>query len=151
MEKRYELAKSKIDAAIDKLNAQGPIDDKMAEEYKHLFCALNDLTTATAMMEYVGTGESYGRYYNGNVSMDVMPRGMNSMTGMSMAGQHGMDGDGDGRYYESSNGVYKPMYRYSGHTGKEHMLTDLKMMVADASTPHERSVLKECINGLESY
>ena len=67
---------------------------------------------------------------------------------MSRDGRRGMDGDNDGIYNES--GRYMPnRYYYSGHTGKEHMLQDLKAMMADADTEKERRRIKDLIEDLQ--
>ncbi|MBQ1729941.1 MAG: hypothetical protein II036_06320 [Oscillospiraceae bacterium] len=67
---------------------------------------------------------------------------------MSRDGRRGMDGDNDGIYNES--GRYMPSrYYYSRHTGKEHMLQDLKAMMADADTEKERRRIKDLIEDLQ--
>ena len=67
---------------------------------------------------------------------------------MSRDGRRGMDGDNDGIYNES--GRFMPnRYYYSGHAGKEHMMQDLKAMMADADSEKERRRIKEFIEDIQ--
>lgn len=146
MDKIYEQAKDKINEGLTKLNTQ-PLTAENACQYKELTEALYYLITATSMMEYSDVNSSEARNYNGGMS-----RGLVHMPDIHMdysrAGRMGMDGDNDGRYNES--GRYMPnRYYYSGHSGKEHMMQDLKAMMADADSEKERRRIKEFIEDME--
>ena len=142
LDKVYQLAKDKIDEGLTKLNTQ-PLTSENACQYKELTEALYYLITATSMMDYSEEG------YFGNYTMNRdMSRGLVHMPRVTRDGRRGMDGDNDGRYNES--GRYMPdRYYYSGHMGKEHMLQDLKAMMADADSEKERRRIKDLIEDLE--
>ena len=143
LDKIYKVAKDKIDEGLNKLNSQ-PLTSENACQYKELTEALYYLVTATSMMDY-----SEEENYSGDRSYDRgMSMGLVHMPPISRDGHRGMDGDNDGRYNES--GRYMPnRYYYSGHVGKEHMMQDLKAMMADADSEKERRRIKDLIEDLE--
>lgn len=160
MDKLYEKTKDKIDEGLEKLNTQ-PLTAENACQYKELTEALYYLITATSMMDYSEENGYSGTYTmargnngnNGNMSRNGgMSMGLVHMPDVRMDytrdGRRGMDGDNDGIYNES--GRYMPnRYYYSGHAGKEHMLQDLKAMMADADTEKERRRIKDLIEDLQ--
>jgi hypothetical protein len=148
LDKIYQSAKDKIDEGLAKLNAQ-PLTADNACQYKELTEALYYLITASSMLDYSEDGYSgYNDYSRDDRSMGLVHMPKINMPPMSRDGRRGMDGDNDGRYNES--GRYMPnRYYYSGHVGKEHMMQDLKAMMADADSEKERRRIKDLIEDLE--
>lgn len=146
----YLRTKEKIDEGLTKLNGQ-PLTADNACQYMNLAEALYYLVTASAMLDS-GVGESRTGG-NGNGNGMGMSNGLMHMPDIrynySGAGRMGMDGDGDGRYYESRGRMTPQRYYYSGHTGKEHMLEDLKAMRADADSDKERRRIDDLIEDLK--
>lgn len=145
MDKLYEKTKDKIEEGLEKLNAQ-PLTAENACQYKELTEALYYLVTASSMLDY--SEENYSGAYNNGMSRGLIHMPDIKMPPMSRDGRRGMDGDNDGRYNEP--GRYMPnRYYYSGHVGKEHMMQDLKAMMADADSEKERRRIKDLIEDLE--
>ena len=144
MDKVCLEAKENIHKALEKLNRE-PVTNESAELYHWLTKSLYNLVTIDAMTKY--DGESYGRRdYPMGMSGDRI-----SIPYMdyerSRDGRAGRDGDSDGMYRES--GRMMPRYYYSGHMGKEHMMMDLKAMLADADTDKERRRINDLIEDLK--
>lgn len=99
---------------------------------------------------YEGGGSNRGSYNDGSNrgSYDGYNRGSyDSYDGGSNRGSYGRrgrDGDGDGRYAETSG------RDYSRHTSKERMIQKLGMMMDEASTDKEREAIMRCMEQLES-
>jgi len=152
LDKLYEKTKDKIDEGLEQLNTQ-PLTAENACQYKELTEALYYLITATSMLDYSEENGYSGTYTMARGNNGGMSRGLVHMPDikippMSRDGRRGMDGDSDGIYNES--GRYMPnRYYYSGHTGKEHMMQDLKAMMADADTEKERRRIKDLIEDLQ--
>lgn len=126
------IAKENILKGLSKLNDQ-PITNDNADLYDSLTEALYHLELVEAMKKSDYEYSGAARYYH-----DGIP----NMT--SRDGRMGMDGDNDGRYNES-RGRMTPRWMYSGHSGKEHMMEDLKAMMADADSERERRAIRDFI------
>lgn len=146
MNEIYLRTKEKIDEGLTKLNGQ-PLTADNACQYKNLTESLYYLVTASAMLDS-GVGESR----TGGNGMG-MSNGLMHMPDIrynySGDGRMGMDGDNDGRYHESRGRMAPHRYYYSGHSGKEHMMEDLKAMMADADTERERKRIRDLIEDLQ--
>lgn len=150
MDEKYMKTKEKIDEGLAKLNTQ-PITAENACQYKELSEALLNIITASVMLEETEYGYSGDRVH-APMNVPGIPRNYprvsyDGMMPMSRDGRMGMDGDNDGRYNESGNMPRR--YYYSGHTGKEHMMMDLKAMMADADSEKERRRIKDLIEDLQ--
>ena len=152
MDKLYEKTKDKIEEGLEQLNAQA-LTAENACQYKELTEALYYLVTASSMLDYSEENGYSGTYNMSRENNGGMSRGLVHMPDinippMSRDGRRGMDGDNDGIYNES--GRFMPnRYYYSGHAGKEHMMQDLKAMMADADTERERKRIKEFIEDMQ--
>lgn len=125
-------AKENLKKGLAKLNKE-PVNDENAELYHLITESLYHLKLVEAMEN----GYDYsGVYYD-----DRMMR----MPHSSYEGR--MDQPNEGGYSEGRHSM--PRYYYSGHMGKEHMMTDLKAMLADADTEKERRMIRDLIEDLQ--
>ncbi len=134
-----DKAKEKISTGLEKLNAQPQLTSQDADDYNDLSQALLNIVTACVMMEEKDYGYSGARIH---APMNV-PGVSNSYPRVSYDGRRGMDGDGDGIYNESRGRMTPDRYYYSGHSGKEHAVEQLKAMEADADSERERRFFKD--------
>lgn len=157
MDNFYEVTKEKLKKNIETLNNQ-PMSDTNADLYKDLTTALSNVVTACAMEEYKEEG-NYSGYYSmarGNGQGGNNRGGMSGarfrmpdyddMIPMSRDGRMGRDGDGDGVYSERR---MPARYYYSGHSGKEKMMMELKAMRDDADSERERKAIDHFIEEMK--
>lgn len=150
MDQVYEKAKERINEGLKKLNAQPQITSQDADDYNDLSQALLNLVTACVMMEEKEYGYS-GVRIHAPMNIPGIPTNYprvsyDGMVPMSRDGRMGMDGDNDGRYNESRGRIMPNRYYYSGHSGKEHAIEELKAMMADSDSERERRFFKDMID-----
>ena len=116
-------AKENIYKGLEKLNHE-PMTSENADDYHDLIESLYYLTVVEAMKN--NTGYS-GVYYDDRMALD----GRIDMPSSSYAGR------------------MTPRYHYSGHTGKDHMIEELRAMYEDAGSERERRTLQSAIENLE--
>ncbi len=144
----YDLKDILIDELKDYNRKEDLTDTDVGCIYK-MIDIVKDISTIEAMERY-GYNEYSNRSYSEAWPMTTYPR-------MSFDGRMGMDGDGDGRYSEENSyrrgmsnrysGRGSSYNGYSGH-GKEQIVEDLRVMMADARTEDERERYRKAIDTL---
>ena len=155
----YENLRDMLEREVQEIQREGNLDTQKLDNLYKLMSALKD--TNECLEEESMEGASYesrarggrGRSRDGrsNDYSMMMPYGMDNMS----YGSYGrVDGDRDGRYYESRDNFRDRAnrggsYGYSRDNSKKKMIQKLETLMDDTMSESERTAIMDCIDKIK--
>lgn len=141
MEKTYECLKEILEEQIKLIAKKG--NNITPEEGLSLKNALSSIQKINELMKEEGYSEGYARGYHEGYSYGEMRNPSRS----PVTGRYISNGPMHGNMRMSYGNEYDHMY---GHSIKDRMIAKLESMYDEAKTDHERQVVSNAINRIQS-
>lgn len=148
----YENLRDMLEREVKDITSKNELD---AQGLDHLYKLMSALKNTNRCIEEESGGASYG-----NRSYDYgMSNNYSRMMPYSEMSYARRDGDGDGRYYESSRDnfrdrsyrgqSYENSYGYSRDKDRQKMVSKLQTLMDDTMSEHERNAIMDCIDKIK--
>lgn len=150
MLKTYDSLREKLEREVAEIN-KGELSEKDVQNLYYMTKTLKNLCCLIDEERMYEDGYSNG-YYNDGHSYRMMPHMSN--------GRYGRDGDGDGRYGESSNATFRYSNAnysnrgwngeggYSRDNARQKMTQKLETLKDDTMSEKERQAIDNCIRDI---